>query len=316
MGVLLKLNVTMKELFQFSVFLGAAILTGCTSVSTTAQREHTIAPYRERKIGGVSLEKFLADRTTQVFAGTELIFESTASSPDSMTFHFHGKGAFTMGKAVAIDSRGYFLTAAHVVRHGPVTVFFGEGLTLKPFQARIVWCGDNEPTRPDLALIHIDASVSTTFAWTQDSHVGDIVLAVGPNLASTQRTWKSCTKNFSDGLMAGKILAEPDSAKAQIQTNILTDDLPLHPGDSGGPLTDDQGRLVGINITVQYDYSRSKFGEPKKFTSHAIHPDPDLLQQLIEKDFSIHNLNSSLKADIKQNSPTPNQTGAGEIGVR
>ncbi len=279
---------SMRSVFLNSALLAVTVLTGCTSVSTTAQRDATISAYRDTKIDGVPLEKFLTNRTPQVVAGTALEFGSAVHSANSTTLNVHARGGISSGKAVAIDSRGYFLTAAHVVRNVSVTILFGEGSSFAPYTARIVWLGDNAPGQPDLALMHIDVSVCETFAWSQGAQVGDTVFAVGPNLRSAKLNWKGYTKNFSDGLLAGKLLAVPASATAPFQTVILDDDLPLHPGDSGGPLMDAQGRLLGINITVQNDYSRSKLGEPKKFTGHAIRPDPAWLQQLIEEDFIAH----------------------------
>ena len=287
----------MKDLCLFISILFTLVFTGCTSVSTTVQRNDTIAPYRETKIDGVPLDKFLVSRTVQVIAGRELVFEPVTQSagPATINFHASGKEPLNMGKAVAIDSRGYFLTAAHVVRSGPITVFFGAGLSWGHFAARLVWLGDNAPGQPDLAVIHIDTNVPVTFAWSQSSYVGDTVFAVGPNLVSTKLTWKTYTKNFSDGLVAGKLLSAPAFTTAHLQTVILTDDLPLHPGDSGGPLADGQGQLIGVNITGQYDYIRSKRGEPKMFTSHAIRPELVWLQQLIEEDLTTNKSNGSQK---------------------
>jgi S1-C subfamily serine protease len=223
-------------------------------------------------------------------AGRELIFDPVTSSADPTTINFHtrGKKPLNMGKAVAIDSRGYFLTAAHVVNDGPITVLFGEGGSSGYFAARLVWLGYNAPGQPDLALIRIEANVPATFVWSRSNSMGDTVFAVGPNLVSTKLTWKTYTKNFADSLVAGRLLSAPVTTTAHLQTFILTDDLPLHPGDSGGPLTAVQGQLIGININGQYDCSRSKPGEPRMFTSHAIRPDPAWLQQLIEEDFMTH----------------------------
>lgn len=278
---------TVKGNFLYSALLVVIVMTGCTSFSTTAQRDATIVSYRDVKIDGVPIETFLLHRTEQIIAGAEFAFDSAIHSGDSKTFEFHALGNKTWhsGKAVAIDSRGYFLTAAHIVRDGAPTVFYGNGPSFDHFPARIVWLGYNEPGQLDLALIHIDVSVPSIFVWSQNNQVGDSVLAFGPNLTSTKWNWTGYTKNFSDGLIAGKLLTVPTYDITPAKTVIYTDDLPVHPGDSGGPLIDTQGRLIGINITVT---TYRVLGRPYKFIGEAIRPDPVWLKQLIEEDYIAH----------------------------
>jgi len=270
----------MRALRLLCTFLAVAVVTGCTTIpfSSTAERDVTLAPYRDKKIGDAPLEWFLKLRTGIVVANTELTFDYAGES--TLNFHVSNKETSHSGCAAAIDSRGYFLTAAHVVRDGPITVFFHDGKDVQHRTARLVWLGDNAPGKPDLALLHIDASLPHIFAWSQNNQAGNVVFASGLNYDP-----KNKAPVFILSIVAGRLLTVPASAPTPDQTCNFSSDLPLHQGDSGGPLVDTNGRLLGINGVVKYNFLKS-LGLPGKLTCYAIRPDTVWLDQLIETDFA------------------------------
>ena len=271
----------MRVLNFFHALLGSAILGGCSSLpyTPTAERDATFAPYRDTKIEGLPIQAFLGLRTGIVLAAAELTFEPEAKSASGLNFHANAR--LRVGSAAAIDSRGYFLTAAHVVAHGPITVLFSDGSAVQHQSARLVWLGYNAPGSPDLALVHIDASLPATFAWSLEHRTGDAVFGGGLNYA------KKGLPRFDIGFVAGKLLTIPTAAPTPEQTVSFTSDLLLHEGDSGGPLVDAHGRLLGINGVVTFGLARA-LGLPGKLTCYAVRPDTDWLRQLIEKDLAAH----------------------------
>ena len=149
-----------------------------------------------------------------------------------------GEGEAT-GTGVVITSDGEILTNAHVV----------EGAT----EVRVRFAGDTEPVTAvvlasdagnDLALLKVDAAdlVVATFAKPGSVRVGDQVVAIGYALAldggpSVTTGIVSATKRT--------IFTESGALNSLIQT-----DAAISSGNSGGPLVNLRGEVVGINTAV------------------------------------------------------------------
>lgn len=133
------------------------------------------------------------------------------------------------GTAFAVSEDGYLVTCAHVVRGNVAVLVQVAG---KHHDARVVGVDDKR----DLALLEAkDARLpalalgdSNTVQVGQDAHVYGFPLA--PDLGSTLKATR--------GTIAGVLLRE---GQRVIQT-----DCPVNPGNSGGPLTDDRGAVVGV----------------------------------------------------------------------
>ena len=144
-----------------------------------------------------------------------------------------------LGSGVIVSPDGFILTNNHVVEGADeLTVSLADD---HEFKARLI--GADEKT--DIAIIKIDASKlpALTLADSDKVRVGDIVFAIGNPLGVGQ--------TVTSGIVSAKgrtdlgILDDVGGYEDFIQT-----DAAINMGNSGGPLVDARGRLVGLNSAI------------------------------------------------------------------
>lgn len=143
------------------------------------------------------------------------------------------------GSGVIISQDGYVVTNNHVLQFADeITVTTNDNRT---FEAQMV--GRDETT--DLAVLKIEGENLPVldFADSDKSRIGDWVLAVG-------NPFDYLTSTVTAGIISAKgrnlnIIDSESSIESFIQT-----DAAVNPGNSGGALVDDQGRLIGINTAI------------------------------------------------------------------
>ena len=149
------------------------------------------------------------------------------------------RGADGAGSAVVITPDGYLLSNHHVVdgaREVRVRAPAGDATV-----ARVV--GSDAAT--DLALLHADpvalAAPAPGELASTPVRPGQLVVAIGNPLG------------FSSTVSAGVVSALGRSLRGKdgrLIDGIVQHTAPLNPGNSGGPLADSHGRIVGINTAI------------------------------------------------------------------
>lgn len=173
----------------------------------------------------------------------ETVVEAVAPAVVSIVVRIKSRDerqAFPMGgtgSGVVIAPDGYVLTNSHVVSGAEsMEVKFRDGVT---HHATLV--GEDPPT--DLAVIRVNAS-GLPYATVGDSgslKVGQLVIAIGNPLGFDS--------TVSIGVISalGRALRSRDG---RLIENIIQHTAPLNPGNSGGPLVNSRGHLVGINTAI------------------------------------------------------------------
>ncbi|HTH60570.1 MAG TPA: Do family serine endopeptidase [Paraburkholderia sp.] len=148
------------------------------------------------------------------------------------------KPSSALGSGFIISSDGYILTNNHVVDGADeVTVKLTDKRT---FRAKVI--GADKTT--DVAVIKINASdlPSVKIGDPSQSKVGEWVVAIGSPYG------------FDSTVTSGIISAKARTMSDDAATPFIQTDVPVNPGNSGGPLFNLKGEVIGINSMI---YSRT-----------------------------------------------------------
>jgi serine protease Do len=140
----------------------------------------------------------------------------------------------SLGSGFIISSDGYILTNAHVVDGANVVTV---KLTDKrEYHAKVV----GADKQSDVAVLKIDAKDLPTvkIGDPRASKVGQWVVAIGSPYG------------FENTVTSGIISAKSRSLPNENYTPFIQTDVPVNPGNSGGPLFNLQGEVIGINSMI------------------------------------------------------------------
>nr|BFF19093.1 trypsin-like peptidase domain-containing protein [Promicromonospora thailandica] len=170
--------------------------------------------------------------------------EVTAAVQESVvSIQVEGQRGGAEGSGVVLDSDGHVLTNNHVVSGAQnLQVTLSDG---RVYDAEIV---GTDPTS-DLAVVRLSDPPSdlkpATFADSDQVAVGEPVMALGNplGLANTATT----------GIVSAldrPVTASAEDGSDQVVTNAIQIDAAVNPGNSGGPLFNASGEVIGITSSI------------------------------------------------------------------
>ena len=143
---------------------------------------------------------------------------------------------YSVGSGFIVDKRGYILTNAHVIADSArITVKLDSG---EEYLAKIT--GVDEET--DLAVLKIEAGRDLPVAKLGDSNkaqVGDWVLAIGSPFG--------LNKTVTAGIISQTQRSTPGATLFQ---RFIQTDAAINRGNSGGPLVNMRGEVIGVNSQI------------------------------------------------------------------
>ncbi len=145
-----------------------------------------------------------------------------------------------MGTGIIVSDDGYILTNQHLARKvgGKVIVNLENGESL---QGKVLWAEENI----DLAIVKVNKE-NLEFAKLGDSdeiRIGDEVMAIGNPLGvEFQRTTTS-------GIVSGvnRTLTFEENGETVFMEDLIQTDASINSGNSGGPLINISGEVIGVN---------------------------------------------------------------------
>ena len=142
------------------------------------------------------------------------------------------------GSGFVVSQDGYIITNAHVVENADiVTVRMTDR---REYRAKVV----GTDKQSDIAVLKVDAKglQTVTLGKSANANVGEWVVAIGSPFG------------FENSVTAGIVSAKARSLPDANYTQFIQTDVAVNPGNSGGPLFNLAGEVIGINSQI---YSRS-----------------------------------------------------------
>ncbi len=210
--------------FEFT-FLGSSTPSGNAEATSVAEVDRELLDIYSQTIVGVVKQ-----------VGPSVVHVQARQKTDAASRRPNRK-AEASGSGVIIAPDGFIVTNSHVVENASaIEVFLSDGSS---FQAEIV--GLDKAT--DLALLRVSGN-SLPIARLGDSdqlQVGQIAIAIGNPYG------------FQNTVTAGVISALGRSLRSRtgrLIEDVIQTDAALNPGNSGGPLVDSKGDIIGINTAI------------------------------------------------------------------
>ena len=171
--------------------------------------------------------------------------ESAVSGlPEGLEFFFRGPDGRPLpapndqGSGFIISPDGYIITNHHVVEsaeEGRITVRLKDG---RKFPATLV----GSDKKSDIAVLKVEADnlPVAEFADSDTARVGQFAFAIGAPY--------DLPYTFTVGVISAK--GRDDLTRSQTYEEFIQTDAAIHPGNSGGPLCDIDGKVVGVNTLI------------------------------------------------------------------
>jgi putative serine protease PepD len=230
----------------------AAVLvgTGSTGSSTSTVGAVKAATPASSSSGGTRREVSASSGSSKALTATQIYKQDSTGVVAIKAVTAEGEDE---GTGIVLNEQGLILTNDHVIKGATSLSVDASGSSKKTTSATIV----GEEANQDLALIKVDPAglglKPLTLASSSSVQVGDTVYAIG--------TPYGLEETFTKGIVSAldREIAAPDGAKIAGATQT---DAALNPGNSGGPLLDEQGEVIGVNSQIASDAAQTEGSQP------------------------------------------------------
>ncbi len=230
----------------------AAVLlgTGSTGSSTSTAGAVRAATPASSSSGGTRREVSASSGSSKALTATQIYQQDSTGVVAIKAVTAEGEDE---GTGIVLNEQGLILTNDHVIKGATSLSVGASGSSKKTTSATIV----GEEANQDLALIKVDPTglglKPLTLASSSSAKVGDTVYAIG--------TPYGLEETFTKGIVSAlnREIAAPDGSKI---SGAIQTDAALNPGNSGGPLLDEQGEVIGVNSQIASDAAQTEGSQP------------------------------------------------------
>ncbi|WP_141584226.1 S1C family serine protease [Actinomadura sp. WMMA1423] len=178
-------------------------------------------------------------------------------------------GTRAAGTGIVLTPSGFVLTNNHVIQ-GATTIKGTDVDDRRTYTAQVV----GYDRTGDIAVIRLSGATglkAAAFTSANGVAVGDTVTAVG----------NAGGKGGTPAVVTGRVTALDQSVTARDDSNgtserltgLIETDTPIRPGDSGGPLLDTSGKVIGINTAASAGIAVKGTDQRKEHRGYAIPSD-------------------------------------------
>jgi putative serine protease PepD len=237
-----------------AALLGSGVAAGATVLAVGNGGAKTATNTSERA----------ASPSSGTTGGTRDVSTTSSSTLDATQIYQHASSGVVqiravtasgedLGTGIVLNDEGLILTNNHVVAGEQKLVVSPGKQTSITRSATLVGQEANE----DLALIKVDPSglglKPLKLVSSSSTQIGDTVYALGNPYGLDE----TLTKGIVSAL--GREIQAPDGAKI---TGAIQTDAALNPGNSGGPLLNSEGDVIGVNSQIASDQASISGSQP------------------------------------------------------
>jgi serine protease Do len=150
----------------------------------------------------------------------------------------------TLGSGFIVDPAGYIVTNYHVIEDSKeIEVTLTENISIEPYFKNTLFKAEVVGVDPqtDLALLKIESKTPLPFVKFADSNkarVGNIIITIGNPFA------------LGRSVSAGIISAKHQELEINLMNDFLQTDASINRGNSGGPMFNLDGEVIGVNTAI------------------------------------------------------------------
>ena len=222
----------------------------------------------------------------RVALGLQKIGDNTSAKPLSSKEIYKKASAYTfeiqvstqeysaIGSGFAISSDGLIVTNYHVIQNADtIQVFDLQG---KEYPVKQVVAVDR---KVDLAILRVDGKLTAATLNTVDYETGDTVYTLGSS--------NGYTGTFANGVISNAAVDLPDFNPyvTYVQTSA-----PISGGNSGGPLIDERGRVVGVNTLTDDEGQNLNFAIPSSYILAMDRSAPMTVEEFSQAEFNYRDI--------------------------